>query len=189
MGVSGTAILCQAAPTRYLLKVQWWAYIVGWNIKQVWNSNCSPLFGFPMGFGFPMTFEIWNKMVAILSKSIGNPYKMAAILFGFPMDQFWNGRYHSYSYCCDQPFQNQTLGNWKYKKFGIPMCLVFQCVWYSNVWYSSPHCIYKYLNILIWFISGWKSISIQKLHYKDRLHKIKSNFNEKQIEIVKYVFN
>ena len=48
--------------------------------------------------------------------------------FGFPIVQFWNGWDHSY---IDQPFQNLSMTS---------KCSVFQCVQYSVVQYSSPHC-------------------------------------------------
>ena len=62
--------------------------------------------------------SILNKMLAILSKTIENLNKMAAILTEFPQVQFWNG----WDYCYDRPFQKPN--QWK---FGL------QNVYASNV--------------------------------------------------------
>ena len=68
---------------------------------------------------------------------------MAAILFGFPMVWFWNGWDHSYNYCHDQLFQNQTIGNLNFKMFGIPMCAVLKPPLNTNlqVWQQLIECV------------------------------------------------
>ena len=104
----------------------------GWNTKGILNSNGTLCSVFQWHWVFQWS-SILNKMAAILSKTIGNQNKVAAILFGYPLVRFLNVRDHSYRYCCDWPFQNQTIGNLNFKTFGIPMCSVFQCVRYSNV--------------------------------------------------------
>ena len=48
-------------------------------------------------------------------------------MFGFPMIRVQNGWDLSYSYCYNQPFQNQTIGNQNFNTFSIPMCSVFKC--------------------------------------------------------------
>ena len=67
-----------------------------------------------------------------------------AILFGFPMVRFRNGWDHSYSYCYDQPFQNQTIGNSNFKTFSIPICSVFKPLLYKASPVIRPHyyCIF-----------------------------------------------
>ena len=59
--------------------------------------------------------------------------KCTLFCFGFAMVWFRNGRDQSYSYCYDQPLEIRTS-----------KCSVFQCVQYSSVRYSSPHCIQIY---------------------------------------------
>ena len=99
-------------------------YSGGWNTEGVWNSNGSLLLGYPMAFGFLMMF-CFEQMAAILSKTIGNPNKMATILFRLPMVWFKKGQVHSYSYSYNRPFQNRTIGNLNFKTFSILMSLVF----------------------------------------------------------------
>ena len=50
-------------------------YSGGWNTRHIRDSNGSPLFGFSNGVLF------WTKWPPILSKTIGNPNKVAAILY------------------------------------------------------------------------------------------------------------
>ena len=72
-----------------LLYSQWrFEYIGGWNTECVLNSNCNSLFGFPMGFGFPMLFHLCPKSLEIKTKL--PPF------CGFPMVWFTNGQDHSY---------------------------------------------------------------------------------------------
>ena len=87
-------------------------------------------------------------MVAISSKTIGNPNKMAAISFKFSM--VWNGLDHSYSYSFGQSFLNKPLE-----------------IQTSKCWvqYSSPHCFHQgTLNkgTVYFTIKLWKLISCPK---------------------------
>ena len=64
------------------------------------------------------------QMASIMSETIGNPNKMVAIWFGFPIVWFYNGQDHT------DHSKTQQLKIWTSKH------QVFQFVWYS-----SPHCI------------------------------------------------
>ena len=112
-------------------------YSEGWNTKHIRNSG-SPLFRFPMAFGFPIVLRFEQNGLHFVHIPNG------AILFGFPVILFRNGRNHSYSYCFDPPSQNWPIRNLNFKTFGIPMYLVFQCLIFKPSLYS---------------IQGWDSLS------------------------------
>ena len=118
-------------------------YSGGWNSVRLktncaQNSNRSPLFGFPMAFGFPIVFE---QNVTLLVQNHWKSQKGGhfvqnhwnVLKFGFTIVWFWNSQDHSNSLCYYRPFQNHAIGNPNLKMFGIPKYLVFHCGWYSNV--------------------------------------------------------
>ena len=145
-------------------KANFGIYSGGWNTAGISNA-----FGISM-VALCLVF-IWhsalNKMAAILSKTIKNPHKIAAILFWFLVVWLWNGLDHSYSYCYDRQFQNllfsqhfsiivtcpkqdsnlgsTTLCYLNLQSLINPLShhgqIELQNIWYSNVRYSSPFCM------------------------------------------------
>ena len=78
---------------------------------------------------FEIGLDGWQNP-AILSKTIWNPNKMTAGLFGFWIVRFWNGRNHSYSHA--RPFWSHfdNTIDWVYNHmYWISGYLVIQCFW------------------------------------------------------------
>ena len=93
-----------------------------WGLEYQTCLVVEPSVWFPNGLRFSNGIPFFNKMAAILPKTIGNLIKIVAILLGFPMVGCRNGWDHSYSY--DQPFQNRTIVNRNFKTFCIPFFLL-----------------------------------------------------------------
>ena len=53
-------------------------------------------------------------------------------------------------YCYDQAFQTRTIVNQNFKTFGIQMCLVFKCVWYSVTEFTKFLSLKQSINFCTW---------------------------------------
>ena len=97
-------------------------YSGGWNIQRSQNSNCSPLFGFPMLFHF-------EQNGAIFSQSIGNHKEWSPFCLGFQWFGF--GMVETIAIALAMVLTIPKPNNWKSKLQNLQYSNVFRVPMFS----------------------------------------------------------